>query len=60
MTLHETLLKATSEEAVKAAYIKALGLKNVQSNLISSRFEFAYAVLAAKLRPKVHEYGFLK
>ena len=34
MTLHETLLKATSEEDVKAAYIKALGLKNVRRNLI--------------------------
>ena len=34
MTLHETLLKATSEEDVKAAYIKALGLKNVRLNLI--------------------------
>ena len=34
MTLHETLLKATSEEDVKAAYIKALGLRNVQRNLI--------------------------
>jgi hypothetical protein len=33
MTLHETLLKATSEEDVKAAYIKALGLRNVQRNL---------------------------
>ena len=34
MTLCETLQKATSEEDVKAAYIKALGLKNVQRNLI--------------------------
>ena len=34
MTLHETLQRATSEEDVKAAYIKALGLKNVQRNLI--------------------------
>ena len=34
MSLHEALLKATSEEDVKAAYIKALGLKNVQRNLI--------------------------
>ena len=34
MTLFETLEKATSEEDVKAAYIKALGLKNVQRNLI--------------------------
>ena len=34
MTLFETLQKATSEEDVKAAYIKALGLKNVQRNLI--------------------------
>lgn len=34
MTLYETLQKATSEEDVKAAYIKALGLKNVQRNLI--------------------------
>ena len=34
MTLHETLLKASSEEDVKAAYIKALGLKDVRRNLI--------------------------
>lgn len=34
MTLFEILEKATSEEDVKAAYIKALGLKNVQRNLI--------------------------
>jgi len=34
MTLCETLQKATSEEDVKAAYIKALDLKNVQRNLI--------------------------
>ena len=34
MTLFETLAKASSEEDVKAAYIKALGLKNVQRNLI--------------------------
>ena len=34
MTLHETLLKASSEEDVKAAYIKVLGLKDVQRNLI--------------------------
>ena len=34
MTLYETLLKASSEEDVKAAYIRALGLKDVQRNLI--------------------------
>ena len=34
MSLYESLQKATSEEDVKAAYIKALGLKNVQRNLI--------------------------
>ena len=34
MTLHQTLQKATSEEDVKDAYIKALSLKNVQKNLI--------------------------
>ena len=34
MTLYETLQRASSEEDVKAAYIKALGLKNVQRNLI--------------------------
>lgn len=34
MTLYETLQKASSEEDVKAAYIKALGLRNVQRNLI--------------------------
>lgn len=34
MTLYETLKKATSEEDVKDAYIKALGLKGYQKNLI--------------------------
>ena len=34
MALFENLQKATSEEDVKAAYIKALGLRNVQRNLI--------------------------
>ncbi len=34
MTLFEKLQKATSEEDVKDAYIKALGLKEVQKNLI--------------------------
>ena len=34
MTLFEKLAAATSEEDVKAAYIKALGLKDVQRNLI--------------------------
>ena len=34
MTLYEILQKAKSEEDVKAVYIKALGLKNVQRNLI--------------------------
>lgn len=34
MSLYTTLQKATSEEDVKDAYIKALGLKSVQKNLI--------------------------
>ena len=34
MALFENLQKASSEEDVKAVYIKALGLKNVQRNLI--------------------------
>ena len=34
MSLYETLQRTTSEEDVKAAYIKALGLKNVRRNLI--------------------------
>lgn len=34
MTLYQSLQKASSEEDVKDAYIKALGLKNVQKNLI--------------------------
>lgn len=33
MTLYQKLQKATSEEDVKDAYIKALGLKNYQKNL---------------------------
>ena len=34
MTLYDKLQKATSEEDVKDAYIKALGLKEYQKNLI--------------------------
>ena len=34
MSLHDTLKSASSEEDVKDAYIKALGLKNVSKNLI--------------------------
>ena len=34
MTLYQQLQKATSEEDVKDAYIKALGLKEVQKNFI--------------------------
>ena len=34
MTLYEKLQKASSEEDVKDAYIKALGLKEYQKNLI--------------------------
>jgi len=34
MSLYEKLQKATSEEDVKDAYIKALGLKGVQKNLV--------------------------
>lgn len=34
MSLYERLKKASSEEDVKDAYIKALGLKEVQKNLI--------------------------
>ena len=34
MTLFETLLKATPEEDVKAAYIKLPDLKDVQCNRI--------------------------
>ena len=34
MSLYEKLQKASSEEDVKDAYIKALGLKEYQKNLI--------------------------
>jgi len=34
MTLHQTLLLSKSEEDVKDAYIKALGLKGYSKNLI--------------------------
>lgn len=43
MTLHETLLKASSAEDVKAAYIKALGLKNVQRNLTALKCQKEHA-----------------
>ena len=39
MTLHDLLQTAKSEEDVKDAYIKALGLKNVQKNLIDIQTE---------------------
>ena len=34
MSLHDSLQSAKSEEDVKDAYIKALGLKNLSKNLI--------------------------
>lgn len=34
MSLYQILQKATSEEDVKDAYIKALGLKEYQKNLV--------------------------
>ncbi|GBU09987.1 hypothetical protein AwWohl_11250 [Gammaproteobacteria bacterium] len=37
MTLYETLQKVSSEEGIKDAYIKALGLKNVQKDLVDIR-----------------------
>lgn len=39
MSLYEKLQKATSEEDVKDAYIKALGLKSYQKNLIDIQTE---------------------
>ena len=54
MTLYETLQRATSEEDVKAAYIKALGLKNVQRNLIDIQTKEIW--FEAKLGGKVSIY----
>jgi hypothetical protein len=48
MTLYEHLKQARSEEDVKDAYIKALGLKGFTKGLIE------------KLRPMVYELGFLR
>lgn len=39
MTLYERLQKASSEEDVKDAYIKALGLKNYRKNLVDIQTE---------------------
>ena len=39
MSLYEKLQKASSEEDVKDAYIKALGLKAYQKNLIDIQTE---------------------
>ena len=55
MTLFETLAKATSEEDVKAAYIKALGLKDVQRNLIDIQTKEVW--FEAKLGAKHSTYA---
>jgi hypothetical protein len=57
MSLYKKLQEARSEEDVKDAYIKALGLKGYVS---FKPFEEAYKALTEKLQPMVYESGFLK
>jgi hypothetical protein len=65
MSLYEQLQKAKSEEDVKDAYIKVLGLKGHTKGLIDIQskeiwFEAAYKALGDKLRPQVYSLGFLR
>ena len=74
MSLYTQLQAAQSEEDVKDAYIKALGLKGYQiRNALAERnksgdtapvnfspMETAYAALTDKLRPMVFSLGFLR
>jgi hypothetical protein len=55
MTLYEKLQKATSEEDVKDAYIKALGLKEVQKNLIDIQTKEIW--FEAKQNAKLSSYA---
>lgn len=68
MSLYTQLQTAQSEEDVKDAYIKALGLKGYTKGLIDihtreinvAPFEAAYQSLTDKLRPQVFSLGFLR
>ncbi len=53
MSLYQKLTQAKSEEDVKDAYIKALGLKGISKNLIDINNE-TYKVLSEKLQPTVY------
>jgi hypothetical protein len=55
MSLYEKLQKATSEEDVKDAYIKALGLKEVQKNLIDIQTKEIW--FEAKQNAKLSSYA---
>ena len=55
MKLYEKLLKATSEEDVKDAYIKALGLKDYQKNLIDIQTKEIW--FEAKATAKISSYA---
>ena len=48
MRLYEQLLAAKSEEDVKDAYIKALGLKGYSKNLIDIRLSYMHTILKYK------------
>lgn len=54
MSLYEKLQHATSEEDVKDAYIKAIGLKTYQKNLIDIQTEEIW--FEAKVGAKVSTY----
>jgi hypothetical protein len=74
VTLHTQLKTVRSEEDVKDAYIKALGLRGYQvRNALKARnasgdtapvnfgpFELAYQALTEKLQPQVFSLGFLR
>ena len=55
MNLYEKLQKATSEEDVKDAYIKALGLKEVQKNLIDIQTKEIW--FEAKQNARLYSYA---
>jgi hypothetical protein len=57
MSLYKTLLQARTEEDVKDAYIKALGLKGYSKNLIDIQTKEIWfeAKHNAKLSPLPHE-----
>lgn len=63
MTLYQKLQKASSEEDVKDAYIKALQARNASGDFAPvsfNGFETAYRELTDKLQPMVYKLEFLR